>query len=64
MRELGFTSPARDEWHRIAGSLHQMGVLTTVDRAALAAYCQAHARWVEAGEKLQETPLVLKTPSG
>jgi P27 family predicted phage terminase small subunit len=55
---------ARAEWERIAGPLHEMGVLTLVDRAALAAYCQAYGRWVEAEEKLKETPVLLKTPSG
>lgn len=55
---------ARTEWHRLAGSLHEMGVLTTVDRAALAAYCQAWGRWVEAEEKLRDTPALIKTPSG
>jgi P27 family predicted phage terminase small subunit len=55
---------ARREWRRIATPLHEMGVLTIFDRAALAAYCQAWARWVEAEEKLAETPPLLKTPSG
>jgi P27 family predicted phage terminase small subunit len=55
---------AKDEWDRIAETLYDMGVLTTVDRAALAAYCQAYGRWVEAEEKLKETPVMLKTPSG
>ena len=41
-----------------------MGVLTVIDRAALAAYCQAWGRWVEAEEKLRETPILFKTPSG
>lgn len=41
-----------------------MGVLTLVDRAVLAAYRQAWGRWVEAEEKLKETPVMLKTPSG
>jgi len=43
-----------------------MGALTTVDRVALAVYCQAYVRWVEAEaeEKLKETPVMLKTPSG
>jgi P27 family predicted phage terminase small subunit len=44
--------------------MHDAGVLTIADRAALAAYCQAYSRWVEAEEKLQETPKLLKTPSG
>lgn len=44
--------------------MHDAGVLTIADRAALAAYCQAYARWVEAETRLQETPMLLKTPSG
>jgi phage terminase small subunit len=55
---------ARAEWERIAGALYVMGVLTVIDRAALAAYCQSYGRWVEAEEKLKETPTLLKTPSG
>ncbi|WP_112324489.1 phage terminase small subunit P27 family, partial [Oceanibium sediminis] len=55
---------ARKEWRRLAGTLHKMGVLTVVDRAALAAYCQCYGRWVEAEQKLKETPTILKTPSG
>ena len=37
---------AREEWHRLAGPLHAMGVVTLADRGALAAYCQAWGRWV------------------
>ena len=55
---------AAAEWHRIALYLHDAGVLTLVDRAALAAYCQCYGRWVEAEEKLRETPILFKTPSG
>ncbi len=55
---------AGEEWERIAGTLYEMGVLTTVDRAVLAAYCQAYGRWVEAEERMKETPAMLKTPSG
>ena len=55
---------AREEWDRIAGVLHGMGVVTIVDRAALAAYCQCYGRWVEAEDRLHDTPLLLKTPSG
>lgn len=55
---------ARKEWRRLATPLHEAGILTLADRAALAAYCVAYARWVEAEEKLAETPTLLKTPSG
>ena len=47
---------ARAEWDRVAVTLHDIGVLTKVDRAALAAYCQAYGRWVEAEEQMKKTP--------
>jgi P27 family predicted phage terminase small subunit len=52
---------AQKEWRRLANTLHKMGVLTKVDRVALAAYCAAYARWAEAEEKLKETPTLFKT---
>ena len=55
---------AKAEWHRLVDTLVEMRVITIVDRAVLAAYCQAYARWVDAEEKLKETPLLIKTPSG
>ena len=55
---------ARAEWFRLVGPLYEAGVLTTVDRGALAAYAQAWCRWVEAEEKLKTTPILMKTPSG
>ena len=55
---------ARAEWDRLAHVLHNMGVVTLADRAALAAYCQCYGRWVEAEEKLQITPMLLKTATG
>ena len=55
---------AAKEWRRVAKTLHSIGVLTVIDRAALAAYCQAYGRWVEAEEKLADTPTIFKTPSG
>lgn len=61
-RHLG--AVARTEWKRLAATLWRMGVLTVVDRAALAAYCQCYGRWVEAERKLAETPLLIRTPGG
>jgi P27 family predicted phage terminase small subunit len=55
---------AAAEWRRLAKALQRAGVLTRFDRAALAAYCQAYGRWVEAEEQLRETPTLYKTPSG
>ena len=58
------SATAKAEWKRLAGALNGIGLLTQVDRAALAAYCQAYGRWVEAEKKLAETPTLLKMPSG
>ena len=55
---------AKAEWKRIAAQLHVVGILTQLDRAALAAYCQAYGRWVEAEMKLKETPALIRTASG
>ncbi len=55
---------AKAEWKRLATSLFQRGLIGEGDRAALAAYCQAYGRWVEAERKLSETPLLIKLPSG
>lgn len=55
---------ARNEWRRLAGPLHKAGVLTTADRAAFAAYCQAYSRWVEAEEQLKTGPKLIKTRTG
>lgn len=49
---------ARKEWHRMAPFLEQLGLLTQIDRAALAAYCQAYGRWIEAEKKLKDLSLM------
>ncbi|KKM17277.1 hypothetical protein LCGC14_1677380 [marine sediment metagenome] len=51
---------AKHEWSRVVPELERLGLLTVVDRAALATYCQAWARYVEAEEKLSQYGGVLK----
>lgn len=48
---------AKDEWARVAPQLHRIGLLTSVDRAALAAYCQSYAKWQLAEEVIKEQGL-------
>jgi P27 family predicted phage terminase small subunit len=58
------SATAKAEWKRLAHHLHDLGVISELDRSALAAYCQAYGRWVEAERKLKETPILLRTPAG
>lgn len=43
---------AKVEWGRIIGSLVTLKLMSQLDRAALAAYCQAYGRWVQAERAL------------
>lgn len=45
---------AKVEWGRVSEDLCACGILTKVDRAVLAAYCQAYGRWVIAERVLAE----------
>jgi P27 family predicted phage terminase small subunit len=63
---------ARAEWERVAHGLHALRLLEMVDRAALAAYCTAYARWVQAERAIAEMAkrdlltggLMIKTSNG
>jgi len=55
---------AKKEWKRIVPELKRLGLLTSIDGGALAGYCQAWGRYVEAEKKITEQGLVLKTHSG
>jgi P27 family predicted phage terminase small subunit len=45
---------ACDEWHRVIGELHALGLFTIFDLHPLAAYCQAFHTWRTALEALQK----------
>jgi P27 family predicted phage terminase small subunit len=46
------TEEALEEWRRVAAELHRLGMLSEIDRTALAAYAQAYGRWVKAERAL------------
>ena len=58
------TTYAKEEWHRVAGELHQIGLLSSVDIACLAVYCSTYGLWRSASEQLQAEGLVNETIDG
>lgn len=57
------TDEARAEWFRTAKVLKEMQLLTLADRSALAAYCTAYGRWVEAEQQVQKYGTIVKSPN-
>jgi len=55
---------ARREWRRLARRLHRLGLFTEIDRAALAAHCQAWSRWIAAEELIAADGLTVTTGKG
>ncbi|SFD42707.1 phage terminase small subunit P27 family [Roseivivax sediminis] len=63
---------ARQEWGRVLDAIGQLGIVTELDRAALAAYCQAYGRWVSAEAALSRMAerdaatdgLIIRTKAG
>jgi P27 family predicted phage terminase small subunit len=53
--------PAREEWDRMIPLLEEMHVLTAADGAALAVYCQTHARWLAALEEIEKEGIVIES---
>ena len=55
---------AKKEWKRLGKVLAEMGMLTEIDRAAFAGYCQAYARWKGAEEFITQHGDMVRTPNG
>lgn len=53
---------AKAEWRRVVPELEKLGLLTKVDRAALAAYCQAHAELADATKLLEAEGRIVSEP--
>lgn len=55
---------ALSEWRRLSKILYRLGLLSEIDRSALAAYCVVWARWVDAETRLQDEPQVIISKNG
>ena len=58
------SAEAKRERKRISVDLASCGLLTRIDRAALALYCESWGRWVAAEEALRAYGVMIKAPSG
>ena len=56
------TPRAKKEWKRIIPLLEEMGVLRITHGAALASYCMAFARWLEAEKQITARGIVVEEP--
>ena len=58
---------AKKEWKRITPKLKDLGVISQIDMAALAAYCNAYGRWVDSEKILKSmgsSGLIHETDTG
>ena len=55
---------ARREWNRMAKQLFDLGLLTEVDRAALAGYCASYSLWRKCRREIDEKGFTYETESG
>jgi P27 family predicted phage terminase small subunit len=58
------SSEAKEHWGVVAAQLSEAGLLTDLDRDALALYCEAYARWVHANQQLARFGPLVKSPNG
>ena len=58
------TVTARGEWDRISKVLYNLGLISEIDRTALAAYCQLYGRWKDAEDAINRSGMIIKTTNG
>ena len=60
----GMSKAARVEWDRIVPLLERLGLLSQLDRAALASYCEAWSDFIRATRKVEREGLTIVTSNG
>src|SRR5262245_8074150 len=60
----GLSPSAKAEWQRLAPELGRLGILTRLDRAAFAGYCEAWSKFDWAVKELERHGLVSVSKNG
>jgi len=55
---------ALDEYHRVADKLFGLGLLSEIDRTALAGYACCYSLWVQTTNEINESGLTVKRTNG
>ena len=55
---------AKREWKRIVHELHKLGMMTAIDRAALAGYCAVYGDFIEAEARIRQVGNLRKGSDG
>jgi P27 family predicted phage terminase small subunit len=55
---------AQEEWKSMIIELMPLELVSKLDKAIFAKYCQAYSTWAQAMEKISEMGMIRKTPNG
>lgn len=54
----------KEKWKSVVRELHPLGLVTTIDKDALAMYCTIYVRWVKAERMVRDKGEIIKTAAG
>lgn len=54
----------KEKWKTTVKELHPLGLITTIDKDALAMYCVIYVRWTKAEKMVREKGEIIKTAAG
>lgn len=54
----------KNKWKLIVRELHPLGLITTIDKDALAMYCVIFVRWTKAEKMIRDKGEIIKTAAG
>lgn len=54
----------KEKWKSTVRELHPLGLITAIDKDALAMYCTIYVRWIKAEKIVREKGEIIKTAAG